>query len=295
MILHIAVSVHADVKTGASFLKIEPGAKPAGMGGAYTAISGDINALYYNPAGISSIQSNELAAMHTEWITDIKYDFAAGVFNLKNGVIGFSATLLTMGEIEGRDENRQTTGGFTAYDFSFNMSYARELNSAYSLGAGLKYIRQSIDDETADGIAVDIGAQRKLGNIFSLGAAVKNIGPQMKFIDEGYSLPLTAGFGAGVSLGGITLACDMDYEIVDKNLKLSFGTQYMPLQFLSLRGGYFINALKGLSDQSNDIFDLRNGLGGGLGINLLGYSLDYAVVPYVDFGNTQRISLSAKF
>jgi len=42
------------------------------------------------------------------------------------------------------------------------------------------------------------------------------------------------------------------------------------------------------------IFD-KSGLGGGIGIKVLGYNLDYVFVPYAELGTTQRVSFSAKF
>lgn len=282
--------------SGASFLKISPGARPVGMGGAYTAVSGDINSLYYNPAGIACIDTPQLGAMHTQWITDIKYNFVAGAYNLKNKVIGVSATLLTMGEIEGRGENREEIESFSAYDLAVQFSYARNLNNNYLLGGSLKFIKQKIADESANGIAIDLGVQKQISNIFNTGIALRNLGPQMSFITEGYNLPLTLSVGSGITIGGINIGLDTNYEIIDKKLKVSFGTEYVPLQFLSLRGGYFFNLLNeitGLSD--NDISEPKDGFGGGIGIKVMKYSFDYAVVPYVDFGTTQRISLTAKF
>jgi len=38
-----------------------------------------------------------------------------------------------------------------------------------------------------------------------------------------------------------------------------------------------------------------NGISAGIGFVYLNYGIDYAFVPYGDLGNTQRISLSAKF
>jgi hypothetical protein len=278
--------------SGASFLKISPGAKPVGMGGAYTALTGDMNCLYYNPAGIGNITRPQIGAMHTQWISDIRYNFAAGAFNLTEGVLGISATLLTMGEIEGRDENRQETDDYTATDFALQCSYAKSLNKNL-IGGSLKFIRQKIEDETANGLAIDIGAQRKLINNLNIGLAMRNLGPKMKFISEGYDLPLTVAIGAGLTIGGITLALDTNYEIIDENLKISFGTEYMPLQFISFRGGYFLNALNNAGNK--DLFEQKDGLGGGLGLNISNYSLDYAIVPYVDFGTTQRVSFILEF
>lgn len=282
-------------KTGATFLKISPGARPAGMGGAYTALTGDLNCLYYNPAGIGVISRPQIGAMHTEWISDIRYDFAAGVFNVREGVIGISATLLTMGEMEGRGANREETEDFTATDFAVQLSYAKSLSNSNLLGGSLKFIRQKIEDETANGIAVDIGLQRKITDSLNFGVTVRNLGPKMKFIQEGYNLPLTLGIGTGLTIGGVTLALDANYEIIDENLKLSFGTEYLPIQFLALRGGYFLTAIHNTAISDNELFEPKNGLGGGIGINVLNYNLDYAVVPYSDLGTTQRISFVVSF
>lgn len=282
--------------SGAAFLKIPPGARPVGMGGAYIAVSGDINSLYYNPAGIGTLSKPQIGAMHTEWVTDIKYEFAAGAFNLREGVLGISATLLTMGKMEGRGANRQVTNDFTAYDFAMQFSYAKSLSNKNLVGGSLKFIRQKIADETANGIAVDVGLQRKLSENLNLGITLRNLGPKMKFIAEGYNLPLTLGIGTGLTIGGITLALDTNYEIIDRNVKLSFGTEYLPVQFLSLRGGYCFTALPNAAQSKNSgPFEFKEGLGGGVGINVLSYNLDYAIVPYSDLGTTHRISLVVDF
>jgi hypothetical protein len=280
--------------SGASFLKISPGAKPVGMGGAYTAMSGDVNALYFNPAGIGNIKNTQVSAMHTQWISDISYNFAAGAFNVREGVLGLSATLLTMGEMEGRGENREVTDDFAARDFALQCSYAKSLNKNL-IGGSFKFISQNIEDESASGIAIDLGIQRKLTNNLNFGTTIRNLGPKMKFISEGFNLPLTLGVGTGLTIGGITLALDTNYEVFNKSMKFSFGTEYLPLQFVSLRGGYFINALKGTTMDSKNLFDPKDGLGGGVGLNISNYSFDYAVVPYSDLGTTQRISVLASF
>ena len=49
----------SSVETGAAFLKLGMGARPVGLGGAFTAISNDVNAIAYNPAGIAQLESNE--------------------------------------------------------------------------------------------------------------------------------------------------------------------------------------------------------------------------------------------
>src|ERR1700704_5064086 len=41
------------------------GARPVGMGGAFTAIADDSNAPLYNPAGLVQVQWNEMSAMYS--------------------------------------------------------------------------------------------------------------------------------------------------------------------------------------------------------------------------------------
>lgn len=281
--------------SGAAFLKISPGAKPIGMGGAYTAFMGDINSLYYNPAGIASIDGSQVGAMHTEWITDINYSNAGGAFSFREGVLGVSATLLGMGDIDGRGEDREKTEDFTASDFLLQFSYAKALVSGYQAGGSFKYIRQKIADESASGIALDMGLQKSVISNLNMGISLRNLGPNMRFISESYSLPLTFALGTSYRIGGVSIGFDTNYEIIDENIKVFFGTEYLPVQFLSIRGGYCVNALSSISGRDSEVFEVKDGLGGGVGLNILSYSIDYAIVPYVDFGNTHRISLIARF
>src|SRR3984893_2886887 len=48
----------------AAFLDTGWGARPVGMGGAFTAIADDSNAPLYNPAGLVQVQWNEVSAMY---------------------------------------------------------------------------------------------------------------------------------------------------------------------------------------------------------------------------------------
>ena len=92
---------------------------------------------------------------------------------------------------------------------------------------------------------------------------------------------------------------DVTYEPVDKKRIIGFGTEFFPMQYIALRAGYLFQAVEALynsdSNLSNNKIAGQHGLGGGIGIKILGYNLDYAFVPYSGLGNTQRVSFSAKF
>src|ERR1041384_8654190 len=50
----------------AAFLDTGWGARPVGMGGAFTAIADDSNSPLYNPAGLVQVQWNEISAMYAQ-------------------------------------------------------------------------------------------------------------------------------------------------------------------------------------------------------------------------------------
>ncbi|MEW6556942.1 MAG: UPF0164 family protein [Elusimicrobiota bacterium] len=122
--LYLSTFLPASSNTGASFLNIGTSARATSLGGAYVAVANDASAINYNPAGLSQLNRSEIVGQHTEWISDIRHDFLAGAFPLRNSTVGFSVIYLSQGKIEGRDENRNITNSFSAYDTALTFSVA---------------------------------------------------------------------------------------------------------------------------------------------------------------------------
>src|SRR3954471_19510964 len=72
-----AVSFAAGNRSGAAFLKLDPAAAPAAMGGAYTAVDKGLDTLAYNPGGLAGIDQREAALTHTEWLLGTRYEYLA--------------------------------------------------------------------------------------------------------------------------------------------------------------------------------------------------------------------------
>ncbi|MBA3066518.1 PorV/PorQ family protein [bacterium] len=291
-------------KSGASFLKIAPTAGAEAMGGAYTAMSSDIGALYYNPAGIArpgalSASGGRFQAgfTHTAWIQGMTYDFAGGIVPVMWGNLGISVISMRSGEIDGRDGDGNQTADFESADTAFTISAARELNSRNMLGVNVKLIRQTIADESAEGFAIDMGAMRELTDKVSIGLSVRNLGPDMKFIEEKYPLPLMFTLGGVLKFAGMFgLTADMAYEPVDEKRTFRMGMQVCPARFMVLRAGYMMKAVSAIygNAESND-FNEDEGLGGGVGFNFGSYALDYSIKPYAELGTSQRVSFRIGF
>src|SRR5882724_12008746 len=137
--------------SGAAFLKIGPGARPAGMGEAFTGVADDIHSVYYNPSGLGLLHSPEITGMHMQYFQNIAYEFAAFAVPTANGTWAVSIANLHTDDIDRRtDDTDAPIGQFGASDSAYMLSYGKAINSRLSLGASAKYIRQTIDSINAN-------------------------------------------------------------------------------------------------------------------------------------------------
>jgi len=320
--------------TAASFLTIGVGARPMGMGGAFVAVSDDANALYWNPAGLGMMQQSEIVLQHSTYLAGMTYEFVGGAIAMGlNGTIGFSATMLNVGEMEVTTEDYQEGTGlmFDSYSMAAAVSYSYRFYDRFSIGANLKYIRESIWNESADGVALDIGTLLitpfkgiRLGmNISNFGTKMQMAGRDLLFLydpdeeiegnnpdnpasyeTDAWKLPLTLRLGLSGevienSVNRITLA--MDWVVPNDNTEsLNVGMEYAFREMFMLRGG-----LKGIRPGSYaGTYQLtepdNNGgytFGAGFSFNLTGFILkaDYGFETYERLGGTHKYSLSLVF
>ena len=209
---------HADneFQAGLPVLIIEPGAKQAGMGEAYSAIADDASAGYYNPAGLAFQDKNikNLQFMHMNWLTsfvdDIYYEYLGYSQYAEGwGNFAFNIVYFNLGE-----QSRTTSlssdivGKFQSFEVVASGSYGATMTDNLSLGLTLKAIYSKLSDmgqeaEKGKGVgstfALDFGAMYKLPmKGLSLSAVIHNLGPKISYIDvtQGDPLPLHVIFGA---------------------------------------------------------------------------------------------------
>ncbi|MFQ5600003.1 MAG: hypothetical protein ACE5G2_05565, partial [Candidatus Krumholzibacteriia bacterium] len=154
------------------------------------------------------------------------------------------------------------------------------------IGFAFKGLFSGLDDETANGWAVDVGARlhsRIPGLTF--GAAGQHLGPEMTFIQDGFKLPATLRVGADFQKSLLDYASHFvlayNLEVVnDDDLRSHFGVEYSYRELLSLRGG-----VKAGFDSQGGTF--------GIGVRKASYRFDYAFADVDnDLGNGHRFSIA---
>lgn len=157
------------------FLRQEPTARGAALGGALSAAADDAGALVWNPAGLARLAKPELGATHVVLFEDTAYDFLAGAMPTKTWGT-FAAGLV-----------RQTSGGFERREGPNDAAVSFQIvNQAVLFGAGrsfgpvdagvaLKSVKETLDTASGSGTGADVGLVWRARENFSLGAVARNL------------------------------------------------------------------------------------------------------------------------
>jgi len=176
---------------GAQELLIPIGARSGALGGAVTASSYGTEAIFWNPAGLASLQNVEVMFTHLPYIADIYVNPFAGAKYIEDfGTVALSARVVAIGDIEETTE-AQPEGTGSVYSPTFTvvgLSYARTLTAAVEFGVTANFLHESAFEVTATGVAFDLGVTyRPNWRGLALGIVLKNYGPDMKFDGAGFS------------------------------------------------------------------------------------------------------------
>ena len=293
LLLVVCAASFAAAKSGettATFLTLGVGGRPSAMGEAYIGLAEGVNALPYNPAGVANLDAAEVSATHAEWLQGLRYEYVAFAYPLSRGTLGGGVRALTVGGFELRTDpdnpSEEPEGTFGATDVAVDVSYAYPLSDVLAMGATAKVINQRIHNVSATGVAGDVGVYWAPRPSLSAGLAARNLGPPVTFEEESSPLPMTAEVGFGYRLYDrkviLTGAAEKPFK---DDLLYKGGVEYSPFEFISGRVGY----VYGLDTLGN------TGLTGGLGVNVAGFSFDFAVAPYGDLGTTYRAGFTYAF
>ncbi len=277
--------------TANNFLKILVPAKPSGLGETYIALANDIDSIEYNPAGLSKSLSSEISLTHIEWFQQVEYENIEYSMIFPFGTIAATINWLHMDSLTKTIANPTTLYTslytFSPYSVYGILTYSKQFFDDLFLGANLKILNYTIDNQNATGstfsFLFDFGLIYDLPflNGLSAGLVFNDIGPQETFVSQAFSQPINMKIGLGYSANNFTLEGNVQ-AASDNNLNYSFGASYTAFNVLAFRLGYKLGTIQ------------QPTFGAGLILNSL--LIDYAFVPYnADLGLTNRITLTYQF
>ncbi|MDO8733976.1 MAG: type IX secretion system membrane protein PorP/SprF, partial [Elusimicrobiota bacterium] len=268
------------------------GARPYGMGNAFTGLADDIQAIFYNPAGLTQVR-------HKEIITYFGKPFVGldDKSDISDGFVGYIHPL------RGRESFAVSVSDFrlsSVYNENIaSLSYAKEFSKRLSVGLNMKVLRLKYGSDKYTDIdplfkrekssrtsfSGDFGLFVKLSKKFSTGIAAFNLNEPNIGIGETVRLPIRTRMGLGWRSKFATFCLDAEHQ--QDELKYFFG---------------------GEKSFFNDKFYFREGFSYGkkfanvsLGLSVLPdpFRLDYAfqlpITGVKDIMGTHRLSIVFEF
>lgn len=333
------VSAGAVSESVTPWLLFSMGARASGMGGAHVTEARGADGVYWNPANLGFyVDRKSITGMHfapvPDLTDDVYFEYASYAENVEGwGGWGLNIMYLTYGKSEATDTSGLRLREFTSWEMALGAGYGTALSEHFAAGVGAKvllsYLSPEIGDlEEGQGVtwAIDGGIHgRQLGPMnLRAGLAILNMGPALKFVDNGSPNPLPLNFRLGVGFDPyvdethrFTVAADMNKVLVrqrggtgaeefdvdpawkalftawgDESLSEEFkdaiynlGLEYAFSNFVFLRTGW-------VQDSTGDITDYTYGIG----LTYQGLRFDYAGYPQATgLDNVNRFSITYDF
>jgi len=316
----VLTAASAAAETGGSpafgFLTIEPGARPGGVGKAFTAVADDAYAGYYNPGGFGLQTRTTLTFMHERRaaadVKDFFFDYVAGGWSIgKGGRLGASIAYHNSGRVETTDPQGAPLGTLHLYHVAPSVYWGYPLFARLGIGVGLTYAYEHLSDR-AGGVNRDLLASagalyRTPLPGFQIGLAFSGLGPNIQADARGSGVtnaynsrpPRTARLGLAyyavsndlndllVTADGAKLLINLNDHLDDElgQAVYSWGAEYVYAKMIAVRAGYYLEKT-----------GVVEGLTLGIGVTYRGFTFDYARIPEGElFQNQNRFSFGYGF
>lgn len=287
----------------AQFLKIGVGGRASALGDAFVAVANDASALYWNPAGLTQFDQNQVFFSHNNWVADIDHDFLGLIYHLDaTNAFGVAVTSLRMQDMPVTTEFAPFgTGEYFGFsDIAVAITYSRKMTDQFSFGGTVRYIEETLDKLKMRGVMIDLGTYywtglgttrfavvvSNFGNQLAPDGKVILVGKREKSDWQSFSPPTIFRIGFAFEPyqtddNKITASLQLNHPN-DNSENLVTGIEYNWRNIVYLRGGYKFNV---------DEQDYSFGAGFNVPISIADFTLDYAFSNFERLGSSHRFSL----
>ncbi|MCS7231216.1 MAG: hypothetical protein RMJ67_03660 [Elusimicrobiota bacterium] len=272
-ILFLFLSLTHLFSAGFDGLKLFFGVKATGLGENLSALSGEIESIYHNPAGLVGLSPFEFKIMYLNWVAGINRGDLIFAKSFKDkSTIGLSFNYMwTALESE--------NGSFSYLFFINDIAYAKKFNKIYfGLSTKLVYESTSLDEGYNLAGGLNLGLMFRKQRL-TFGASIKNIG--LSFVSMGETLevlPTNLNFGISyIMANNMMLLSSFRYQL-DGFASIHTGIEF-PIyrgikEDISIRVGNIIK----ISYYENDL-PLISNFRFGFGFRKEGLRFDYSLIP----------------
>ncbi|HTC22011.1 MAG TPA: hypothetical protein VK859_14235, partial [bacterium] len=152
------VTVTGTAALAAPLDNLQGSARDLAMGSAFVGVADDSSALFFNPAGLSGLQSPELALHHNSYLAGtFQETLCAGFPAGDAGGLAFALDYVGWGSLDLRDNSGAAEGSFEDSDIGFTAGWGREWLPGFSAGLALRGLQQKVVDDLYTSLAGDAG------------------------------------------------------------------------------------------------------------------------------------------
>lgn len=252
----------------AQFENIDMGARAVGLNGAFTSLSNNSLAIFYNPAGLGQLKYRDFSVFYNPapfGLTELSSAAFTYAEPTKYGVFGSALR----------------SYGFDLYkETGVMLSYGNGYKSRIFYGVNLNLYHLNIQNYgSATSYGIDVGAMAYINKYLRWGFFGKNltgstIGESKEKIAQVYRTGLNY-----KPLNEVNLLLEFEKD-VKYPISVRAGFEYSLLDFVDLRAG---------------VGNQPTTFSGGIGLNYGIFQLDYALYKSQDLGITHQGSLSVNF
>jgi len=250
-----------------------PSARARGMGGAYTAVSDDVNALFFNPAGLTNVNMEAqigFSKLHGQPFSEFK---TAGVgirLPEQLGTLAFGARLFDV------DYDGEALMSEQVWSLAHGFNLQSDIHSQISLGYAVNYYRLEFAEENGDSaLGIDLGVTALLHGRTRLGFTASNLNQAYMGSTNQHTLPSKLALGISyIPYEGVTTTLEVKKDFAEET-EFMGGVEYWLFEPLAVRFGVHSNPAT---------------WNAGIGLNIEGIKLDlsyttHAVLPGTLYGN----------